>query len=44
MFFKMFYISLVCSEEASISRITKDVELGKRTWDLIERSVPRLKV
>jgi hypothetical protein len=35
--------SLVCSEQALVSRIRKDVDLGIRTDDLINRSVPRLK-
>jgi endonuclease V-like protein UPF0215 family len=33
----------VCSEQALISRITRDVERGIRTEDLISRSVSRLK-
>jgi len=39
----LFKFSLVCSEQALFSRITKDIELGIRTEDVIYRSVPRLK-
>ncbi len=39
----VYKFSLVCSQEALISRLTKDVELGSRTNDVINRSVPRLK-
>ncbi len=38
----LYKFSLVCSEQSLISRITKDVELGIRTKDVINRSVPRL--
>jgi hypothetical protein len=31
------------SEQALISRITKDIKMGIRTEDVINRSVPRLK-
>ena len=39
----LYKFSLVCSEQALISRITRDVERGIRTEDLISRSVSRLK-
>lgn len=39
----LYKFSLVCSEEALISRITKDIELGIRTEDVINRSISRLK-
>ena len=39
---KVYPFSLTCSEEALISRLTKDVKEGIRTQDVIERSVPRL--
>jgi adenylate kinase family enzyme len=39
----VYKFSLVCSQEALIFRLTKDVELGSRTNDVINRSVPRLK-
>ncbi|HHY53341.1 MAG TPA: AAA family ATPase [Clostridiales bacterium] len=39
---KVFKFSLICSEEALIARLTKDVRQGIRTKDVIERSVPRL--
>lgn len=39
----LYKFSLVCSEQSLISRITKDIELGIRTNDVINRSVPRLK-
>lgn len=39
----LYKFSLVCSEQSLISRITKDVELGIRTKDVINRSIPRLK-
>lgn len=39
----LYKFSLVCSEESLISRITKDVKLGIRTNDVINRSIPRLK-
>ena len=40
---QLYKFSLVCSEQALISRITRDVERGIRTEDLISRSVSRLK-
>ncbi|NLY67173.1 MAG: AAA family ATPase [Tissierellia bacterium] len=39
----LYKFSLVCSEQALISRIIRDVELGIRTEDLINRSISRLK-
>ena len=39
----LYKFSLVCSEQALISRITKDIKMGIRTKDVINRSVPRLK-
>ncbi len=39
----LYKFSLVCSEQSLISRIRKDVELGIRTKDVINRSVQRLK-
>jgi hypothetical protein len=41
---KLYKFSLVCSEQALISRITKDIELGIRTEDVINRSISRLKI
>jgi len=38
----LFKFSIVCSEQALIARITKDIELGIRTQDVIKKSVPRL--
>ncbi|RIJ64879.1 nucleotide kinase [Rummeliibacillus sp. TYF005] len=35
--------SLVCSEKALISRVTRDIQQGIRNSEVIERSVPRLK-
>lgn len=35
-------ISLVCSEAALRTRLAKDVETGKRTADVIERSIARI--
>ena len=40
---KLYEFSLVCSEQTLISRIKKDIELGRRTEDVIERSISRLK-
>lgn len=40
---KLYKFSLVCSEQTLISRIIKDIELGRRTEDVIERSISRLK-
>ena len=39
---KLYKFSLVCSEEALISRLTEDITNGIRTRDVIERSIPRL--
>jgi len=39
----LYKFSLVCSEQALISRITKDIEMGIRTEDVINRSISRLK-
>ena len=39
----LYKFSLICSEEALISRITKDIEDGIRKKDVIERSLARLK-
>ena len=39
----LYKFSLLCSEKALISRINKDIELGKRAEDVIDRSVSRLK-
>ena len=39
----LYKFSLVCSEQALISRLTKDIELGIRTEDVINRSISRLK-
>ena len=38
----LYKFSLVCSQKALISRITKDVEMGIRTKDVISRSIERL--
>ncbi len=38
----LYKFSLVCSEQALISRITKDIELGIRTEEVINRSISRL--
>lgn len=35
--------SIICSEKVFISRITKDIQQGIRSGEIIERSVPRLK-
>ena len=39
----LYKFSLVCSEQALISRLTRDIELGIRTEDVINRSISRLK-
>ena len=39
----LYKFSLVCSEQSLISRITKDIEMGIRTKDVIDRGVQRLK-
>jgi hypothetical protein len=39
----LYKFSLVCTEQALISRITKDIEQGIRTEDVINRSISRLK-
>ena len=39
----LYKFSLVCSEQALISRITKDIKMGIRTEDVINRSISRLK-
>ncbi|WP_254306727.1 AAA family ATPase [Clostridium sp. 001] len=39
---KVYKFSLICSEKSLIERITKDIENGTRTEDVIDRSVPRL--
>ena len=39
----LYKFSLVCSEQALTSRITKDIEMGIRTEDVINRSISRLK-
>jgi hypothetical protein len=36
-------VSLICSEQALIERISVDIRKGKRSEDVIERSIPRLK-
>ena len=38
----LYKISLICSEQSLIERISKDIECGIRTTDVIERSVARL--
>ena len=40
---KLHKFSLICSEEALISRVTNDIQQGIRNREVIERSVPRLK-
>jgi adenylate kinase family enzyme len=40
---RLFKFSIVCSEEALISRIRKDINNGIRNEDIIKRTVPRLK-
>lgn len=42
--YKLYKFSLVCSEQALISRITKDIKMGIRTEDVINRSISRLKI
>ena len=37
-------VSLVCSEDALLQRLIRDVEAGRRTPDVIARSVQRLKL
>lgn len=39
----IYKFSLVCSEEALVSRINKDIENGIRDESVIERTVSRLK-
>ncbi|GKU27874.1 AAA family ATPase [Clostridium folliculivorans] len=39
---KVYKFSIICSEEALISRIKEDIKQGIRREDVIERSVPRL--
>jgi len=36
-------ISLICSEQSLVERLTKDIDNGIRTTDMIALSVPRLK-
>lgn len=38
----LYKISLICSEQSLLERISKDVENGIRTKDAIERSIARL--
>ena len=38
----LYKISLICSEQSLVERISKDVDSGIRTKDVIERSVGRL--
>ncbi|NLY46076.1 MAG: AAA family ATPase [Tissierella sp.] len=38
----LYKISLICSEQSLVERISKDVERGIRTKDVIERSIARL--
>lgn len=40
--FEFYGFSIVCSEEGLRKRLEADVAAGKRTADVIERSVPRL--
>lgn len=40
---QVYPISLVCSQEALISHLEKDIQLGIRSQDVIERSLERLK-
>lgn len=40
---QLYKFSLICSEHSLIERLTKDVECGIRSDDIIARSVPRLK-
>ena len=40
---KLHKFSIVCSEKVLISRITKDIQKGIRSEEVIEKSVPRLK-
>jgi len=42
--YKLYKFSLVCTEQALISRIAKDIKMGIRTEDVIDRSVSRLKI
>jgi hypothetical protein len=39
---RLYKFSIVCSEQALVTRITRDIEQGKRTEDIINKSVPRL--
>ncbi len=39
---KLYKFSLVCTEQALISRINKDIKMGIRTEDVINRSLSRL--
>jgi len=41
--YTLYKFSLVCTEQALISRIEKDIKMGLRAKDVINRSVPRLK-
>lgn len=41
---KVINISLICSEDALRRRLTKDVLMGLRTEDVIQRSIARLKL
>ena len=40
---KLHKFSIVCSEKVLISRITKDIQKGIRSGEVIEKSIPRLK-
>jgi len=41
--YQLYKFSLVCTEQALISRITEDIKMGIRTEDVINRSLSRLK-
>lgn len=40
---RLFVFSLTCSEASLIKRIRADIENGKRTEDVLKRTLPRLK-
>lgn len=40
--YQMFVFSLICSKEALVKRLKKDIELGIRKEDVLERSIEKL--
>jgi hypothetical protein len=40
--YQMFVFSLICSKEALVRRLKKDIDLGIRKEDVLERSIEKL--